>query len=70
MNVENVNINMNVNNEMNIDQIKSFLFSYLPDFVILVETKLQFVTKKIIKSHWSLINIKWHSVKVVGNLEA
>ena len=48
-------------------QIKNLLSRYLPDFVILVETKLTVITKKIVKSLWSSISIKWRSLSATGN---
>ncbi|KAE8646134.1 hypothetical protein Csa_015673, partial [Cucumis sativus] len=39
---------------------KMFAFPLHPYFVILVETKLQNINKKIIKSLWSSISVKWH----------
>lgn len=47
-------------------QIKLVIFAYCPDFVILTETKLSNVTKKIIKSLWSSISIKWIFLKSNG----
>ncbi|KAL0559838.1 hypothetical protein IC582_000218 [Cucumis melo] len=40
-------------------QIKASIFAYEPDFVILTETKLTYVSKKLIKSIWSPISINW-----------
>ena len=39
-------------------QINSLISAYMPDFVILIETKLMCVSKKIIKSLWSSFSIK------------
>lgn len=46
--------------------IKNFISSYCPDFVILTEIKLQNVSKRTIKSIWSLISINWLFLKANG----
>ena len=46
--------------------IKSIISSYSLDFIILTETKLQHVTKAIVKSLWSSISINWKYIKAKG----